>query len=122
MLNPIRGIALVQLKSLLRGFLQECSLPFGSVLTVKEVVAMIQEELVETCDRIFTPLVTLCTFLSQIHKRRSLVPCGRSPAQCGSGRAGAGTLFAAHGRLLQGPQTPPGVAAATAAGLKRPAT
>ena len=29
----------------------------------KEIVAMIQEELVETCDRIFTPLVTLCTFL-----------------------------------------------------------
>jgi hypothetical protein len=67
MLNPIRGIALVQLKSLLRGFLQECSLAFGSVLTVKEVVARIQEERVETWDRIFTPLVTLCTFLSQIH-------------------------------------------------------
>ena len=66
-MNPIRGLALVQLKSLLWGFLQECSLPFGSVLTVKEVVTMIREELVETCDRIFTPLVTLCTCLSQIH-------------------------------------------------------
>jgi hypothetical protein len=67
MLNPIRGIALVQLKSLLWGFLLECSLPFGSVLTVKDVVAMIREELIETCDRIFTPLVRRCTFLSQIH-------------------------------------------------------
>jgi hypothetical protein len=69
MLNPIRGIALVQLKSLLRGFLQECSLPFGSVLTVKEVVAMIQEELVETCDRIFTPLAWISTNLKVLKSR-----------------------------------------------------
>jgi hypothetical protein len=67
LLDPIRGIALVQLKSLRWGFLQECSLPFGSVLRVKDVVGMIQEEVGETCDRIFTPLVRLCTFLSQIH-------------------------------------------------------
>jgi hypothetical protein len=53
MLNPIRGIALVQLKSLLWGFLLDCSLPFGSVLTVKDVIDIIQEELVETCDHIF---------------------------------------------------------------------
>jgi hypothetical protein len=53
MLDPIRGIALVQLKSLLWGFLLDCSLPFGSVLTVKDVIDIIQEELVETCDRIF---------------------------------------------------------------------
>ena len=66
-MNPIRGIALVQLKGLLWGFLLDCSLPFGSVLTVKDVVDMIREELIETCERIFTPLVTLCTFVSQIH-------------------------------------------------------
>jgi hypothetical protein len=67
LLNPIRGIALVQLKSLLWGFLLDCSLPFGSVLTVKDVVDLIRGEWVESCNRIFTPLVTLCTFLSQIH-------------------------------------------------------
>jgi hypothetical protein len=88
MLNPIRGIALVQLKSLLRGFLQECSLPFGSVLTVKEVVAMIREELVETCDRIFTPLVTLCTFLSQIHSDDPL--CRAAVARLNAARVGQG--------------------------------
>ena len=88
MLNPIRGIALVQLKSLLRGFLQECSLPFGSVLTVKEVVAMIREELVETCDRIFTPLVTLCTFLSQIHSDDP--SCRAAVARLNAARVGQG--------------------------------
>ena len=88
MLNPIRGIALVQLKSLLWGFLQECSLPFGSVLTVKDVVAMIREEVVETCDRIFTPLVTLCTFLSQIHSDDP--SCRAAVARLNAARVGQG--------------------------------
>lgn len=88
MLNPIRGMALVQLKSLLRGFLQECSLPFGSVLTAKEVVAMIREELVETGDRIFTPLVTLCTFLSQIHSDDP--SCRAAVARLNAARVGQG--------------------------------
>ncbi len=48
-------------------FLQDGSFPFGSVLTVKDIVDILSQECVETCDRLFTPLVTLCTFLSQIH-------------------------------------------------------
>jgi hypothetical protein len=58
---------LAQLQSLLRGFLQDGSFPCGSVLTVKDIVDLISQACVETCDRIFTPMVTLCTFLSQIH-------------------------------------------------------
>ena len=87
-MNPIRGIALVQLKGLLWGFLQERSLPFGSVLTVKDVVDMIREEVVETCDRIFTPLVTLCTFLSQIHSDDP--SCRAAVAQLNAARVGQG--------------------------------
>jgi Transposase DDE domain len=67
MWHSIGRTALVQLQSLLRGFLQDCSLPFGSVLTVKDLVDLISQECVETGERLFTPLVTLCTFLSQIH-------------------------------------------------------
>jgi hypothetical protein len=37
------------------------------VLTVKDIVDFISQECVETGERLFTPRVTLCTFLSQIH-------------------------------------------------------
>jgi hypothetical protein len=37
------------------------------VLTVKDIVDLISQEWAETCDRIFTPVVTLWTFLRQIH-------------------------------------------------------
>lgn len=67
MWHSIGRTALAQLQSLLRGFLQEGSCPFGSVLTVKDIVDLISQECVETGERLFTPLVTLCTFLSQIH-------------------------------------------------------
>src|SRR5262249_6640512 len=53
--------------SLLCGFLQDGAFPFSAVLTVQDLVDRISQTCVETCDRIFTPVVTLCTFLSQIH-------------------------------------------------------
>jgi hypothetical protein len=56
-----------QVQSLLRGFLQEGSCPFSTVLTIQDIVDLICQECVETADRIFTPVVTLWTFLSQIH-------------------------------------------------------
>jgi hypothetical protein len=122
MLNPIRGIALVQLKSLLRGFLQECSLPFGSVLTVKEVVAIIREELVETCDRIFTPLVTLCTFLSQIHSDDP--SCRAAVARLNAARVGQGLApcLPLTGGYCKARKRLPESQLAGAAGLKRTAT
>jgi Transposase DDE domain len=66
-LHSIGRTALVQLQSLLRGFLQDGSFPFGSVLTVKDIIDLISQEWAETCDRICTPMVTLWTFLRQIH-------------------------------------------------------
>ena len=84
MWHAIGRTALAQLQSLLRGFLQDCSFPFGSVLTVQDLVALISEACVETGERNCTPLVTLCTFLSQIHsddpscrrRSRASMPCG----------------------------------------------
>jgi hypothetical protein len=67
MVHTIGRTAVAQVQSLLRGFLQEGSCPFSTVLTVKDIVALICQECVETADRIFTPVVTLWTFLSQIH-------------------------------------------------------
>lgn len=58
---------MAQVQSLLCGFLQEGAFPFSSVLTVQDIVDRISQTCGETCDRIFTPVVTLCTFLSQIH-------------------------------------------------------
>ena len=42
--HSIGRTALAQLQSLLRGFLQDGSLPFGSVLTVKDIVDLISQE------------------------------------------------------------------------------
>jgi Transposase DDE domain len=67
MLHSIGRTAVAQVQSLLCGFLQDGAVPFGSVLTVHDIVDRISQTCVETCDRIFTPVVTLCTFLSQIH-------------------------------------------------------
>jgi Transposase DDE domain len=67
MVHTIGRTAVAQVQSLLRGFLQEGSCPFSTVLTVKDIVDLICQECVETADRIFTPVVTFWTFLSQIH-------------------------------------------------------
>lgn len=67
MLHSIGRIAVTQVQSLLRGFLQDGACPFSSVLTVPDIVDRISQTCIETYDRIFTPVVTLCTFLSQIH-------------------------------------------------------
>jgi hypothetical protein len=67
MLHSIGRTAVAQVQSLLRGFLQEGAGPFSAVLTVKDIVELLCQECVETADRIFTPVVTLWTFLSQIH-------------------------------------------------------
>ena len=67
MRHAIGRTAMAQVQSLLCGFLQDGAFPFSSVLTVQDIVDLISQTCVETCDRIFAPVVTLCTFLSQIH-------------------------------------------------------
>src|SRR5262249_39917484 len=67
MVHSIGRTAMAQVQSLLCGFMQDGAFPFNSVLTVQDIIDRISQTCVETCDRIFTPVVTLCTFLSQIH-------------------------------------------------------
>jgi hypothetical protein len=67
MLHSIGRTALTQVQNLLQGFLQDSARPFGSVLTVQDIVDRISQTCIATCDRIFTPMVTLCTFIRQIH-------------------------------------------------------
>jgi hypothetical protein len=59
MLHSIGRIAVTQVQSLLRGFLQDGACPFSSVLTVPDIVDRISQTCIETYDRIFTPVVTL---------------------------------------------------------------
>jgi hypothetical protein len=66
MVHSIGRTAVAQVQSLGQGFLQDGALPFSSVLTVQDSVDRISRTWVETCDRIFTPLVTLCTFWRHI--------------------------------------------------------
>src|SRR5262249_11160640 len=58
---------MAQAQSLLCGFLQDGAFPFSSVLTVQDIVDRISQTCVETCDRIFTPVVTSCPFLRHTH-------------------------------------------------------
>lgn len=68
LLPSIGRTALAPVQSRLRGFLQDYAFPCGSVLTVKDLVDLSSQECVETGERIFPPLVTLCPFLSHIHR------------------------------------------------------
>src|SRR5262249_14339435 len=101
-------------------FLQDGAFPFGSVLTVTDIIDLISQEWVETSERLFTPLVTLCTFLSQIHSDDPSCRAAVAP-QCPAGGTRVATGVAAHWWLLQGAPTAPGVAAAAAAVVERPA-
>src|SRR5262249_13436640 len=67
MRHSLGRTAVAQGQSLLRGFLQEGAGPCSAVLTVQDIVDRLSQTCVETCDRLFTPLVTLCTCLRQIH-------------------------------------------------------
>ena len=58
MLHTIGRTAVAQVQSLLHGFLQDGVAPCSSVLTVDDIVALISQTCVETCDRIFTPDLT----------------------------------------------------------------
>lgn len=60
MRHALGRTAVAQVQSLLRGFLQDAFVPGGAVLTLQDIVDLISQEWAETCDRIFTPMVTLC--------------------------------------------------------------
>lgn len=59
--------ALRQLRQVLESFLLNGTSALSAILTAKEVLELIGHEVVDRGERVFTPLVTLCLFLRQIH-------------------------------------------------------
>jgi hypothetical protein len=66
MSNPIHPTSRAQLTAILQSFALAPGLPFAKVLDVEHVLQVIAEEVIDIGEAIFTPLATLCTFLSQI--------------------------------------------------------
>ena len=60
-----RGAA-AQFRGLFRSLVLDPGLIFHHVLSAEHLARIITEEVGKTCDRIYTPLVTLCTFLAQV--------------------------------------------------------
>ncbi|MCA1694462.1 MAG: IS4 family transposase [Actinobacteria bacterium] len=63
-LNP--GGSPAQFRCLFRSLVLDPGLLFHHVLSAEALARVVAEEMGKTADRIFTPMVTLCTFLSQI--------------------------------------------------------
>ena len=64
--DPTPGGRPAQFRSLFRSIVLDLDLLSHHVLAVANVTRIVAEERGSTADRIFTPLVTLCTSLSQI--------------------------------------------------------
>ena len=67
MAHPIPATAGAQFGDLFRSLVLDPELPFGRVLSTEAVAQAIADEAGPTGDRIFTPAVTLATFLTQVH-------------------------------------------------------
>jgi Transposase DDE domain len=60
------GGSAAQFHSLFRSLVLDPGLLFYHVFSAEHLVRVINQEVGKTCDRIYTPLVTLCTFLAQV--------------------------------------------------------
>jgi Transposase DDE domain len=66
MSDPNHGGSAAQFRGLFRSLVLDPGLLFRSVLSAEQLVRVVTQEVGKTCDRIYTPLVTLCTFLAQV--------------------------------------------------------
>ena len=66
MSDPNHGGSPAQFRSLFRSLVLDPGLLFNHVLSAEHLAAAVAQEVGKTCDRIFTPVVTLCTFLAQV--------------------------------------------------------
>jgi hypothetical protein len=66
MSDPIHGRPAAQFRSLFHSLVTDPGLLFHHILSAEHLARVVSQELGKTCDRIYTPLVTLCTFLSQV--------------------------------------------------------
>jgi hypothetical protein len=66
MSQPTTTQSITQFRSLFRSLVLDPALLYAQILSAKIVAQVVHEEVGETDDRIYTPLVTLATFLFQI--------------------------------------------------------
>jgi Transposase DDE domain len=66
MSDPNHGGAAAQFRSLFRSLVLDPGLLFHHVLSAEHLLRVVTQEVGKTYDRIYTPLVTLCTFLAQV--------------------------------------------------------
>jgi hypothetical protein len=97
MSDPIPGGDAGQFRSLFRSLVLDPDLILGRVRSLESLAAVVAREVGTTCDRIFTPLVTLAVFLAQVlgddHSCRGAVAkllawraaCGLKPCSCDTG-------------------------------------
>jgi Transposase DDE domain len=66
MSDPNHGGSTAQFRSLFRSLVLDPGLLFHQLLSAEQLVRVVAQEVGKTCGRIYTPMVTLCTFLSQV--------------------------------------------------------
>jgi hypothetical protein len=66
MSDASRGGAATQFRGLFRSLVLDPGLLFHHVLSAEHLARVVTQEVGKTCDRIYTPLVTICTFLAQV--------------------------------------------------------
>lgn len=66
MSDPIPDGDAGQFRSLFRTLVLDPDLILGRILSLQSLAAVVAREVGSTCDRIFTPLVTLAVFLAQV--------------------------------------------------------
>jgi hypothetical protein len=88
MTHPTPATAGAQFRGLFRSLVLDPGLLFGRVLSEETLVRAVADEAGKTGDRIFTPPVTLATFLSQVHSDDH--SCRAAVARLKGWRAGQG--------------------------------
>src|SRR5512142_1834706 len=66
MSQPITGQAITQFGYLFRSLVLDPALLYAQILSTEIIAEVVLQEVGQTDDRIFTPLVTLATFLFQV--------------------------------------------------------
>jgi hypothetical protein len=66
MSDPNHGGSAAPFRSLFHCLVLDPGLLFHQILSAEHLTRIIREEMGKTCERVFTPLVTICTFLTQV--------------------------------------------------------
>ena len=105
--DPTPAGSPAQFRSLLRSFVLDPGPLTDHVLAAEHLARVVAEEAGTTRDRIFTPLVTLATFLGQVLTDDHSCQAAVDRLIAWRARPRAARLLARHRRLLQGPPAAP---------------